>query len=209
MVLYSDRRAFHLKNLLDQSRVNQTTMAENPYKGSTTSLRREINASESDSGFKLASRTRRIFARLIDVLLVLLNCMWLTYVLAPTFWGRYYQSAEDEEINWTDSRTWLGFWELDDWFFLISVAATTFLLQAYFLYKYGQTLGKRMLRIMVVDITTQQKPNLVRLFLLRECGILLFGNALLLIFVDIVFICRPNRRCLHDYWSRTKVVHIG
>lgn len=184
-------------------------MAENPYKGSTTSLRREISASETESGFKLASRTRRIFARVIDVLLVYLNCSWLTYVLAPTFWRRYFEGAEDEEINWTDSRTWLGFWELDDWFFLISVAATTFLLQAYFLYKYGQTLGKRMLRIMVVDITTQQKPNLVRLFLLRECGILLFGNALLLIFVDIVFICRPNRRCLHDYWSRTKVVHIG
>lgn len=76
--------------------------------------------------------------------------------------------------------------------------------------RYGQTLGKRLLNIKVVDVRTGEKCPLGRYFWLRSVvpgligGIPFIGGFFSL--VDILFIFADDRRCIHDKIAETKVV---
>lgn len=82
--------------------------------------------------------------------------------------------------------------------------------QIYFLTTRGQTLGKMMLGIKIVNFDDEQNPGFVKAFLLR-----LFVNGLIgavpflglaYTLADILFIFRDDRRCIHDLLAGTKVV---
>ncbi len=71
----------------------------------------------------------------------------------------------------------------------------------------GQTLGKRTLGIRVIPAEGHDDPGFIKLIVLREFlpfVLLAFGGFLLLI--DILFIFRADRRCLHDLIAGTRVV---
>ncbi len=76
--------------------------------------------------------------------------------------------------------------------------------------RYGQTLGKRIMKIKVVDVRTGEKCPLGRYFWLRSVvpgligGIPFIGNLFSL--ADILFIFADDRRCIHDKIAETKVV---
>lgn len=70
----------------------------------------------------------------------------------------------------------------------------------------GQTVGKRLLRIRIVDEETGLKATVFSNVVLRY-----FVNWLLTLIppylvIDHAFIFAKNRRCLHDYLAGTKVV---
>ena len=74
----------------------------------------------------------------------------------------------------------------------------------------GQTIGKHMLEIRVVDATTGRVPTLTRQLGLRY-GVMWFvaqipGVGILLGLIDTLMIFRSDRRCLHDHLAGTKVV---
>ena len=79
----------------------------------------------------------------------------------------------------------------------------------YFLYKKGQTLGKLATGIRIADLHGKV-PNFGKVLLLRYlpinlCAFIpLVGTFLPL--VDVLFIFREDRRCLHDLLAGTKVV---
>jgi uncharacterized RDD family membrane protein YckC len=82
-------------------------------------------------------------------------------------------------------------------------------LNAYPLAIWGQSWGKRMLGIKIVDMQGR-KPGVLRLLFLRYGLVRLVGLAPvvggLLALIDDCFIFRADRRCLHDILAGTRVV---
>lgn len=83
------------------------------------------------------------------------------------------------------------------------------LIHGYLLNKYGQTVGKKLLKIKIVT-TKDYKVALPRLLLFRYVPISLASlvpvAGSFLPAVDALFIFRKDRRCLHDLIARTKVI---
>jgi uncharacterized RDD family membrane protein YckC len=78
------------------------------------------------------------------------------------------------------------------------------------LYRYGQTVGKRIFSIRIVR-TDGRRASFLRIFFLRMFlnGILQsvpLGLGLLYWLVDSLFIVRDDRRCIHDHIADTIVV---
>jgi uncharacterized RDD family membrane protein YckC len=82
--------------------------------------------------------------------------------------------------------------------------------QIYLLTTRGQTMGKKLLGIKIVNFEDETNPGFVKACLLRGfvngliCSIPMLGAAYSL--VDICFIFRDDRRCIHDLLAGTKVV---
>jgi len=97
--------------------------------------------------------------------------------------------------------------------YLLGSAVVGFLLfalvQSYPLAKWGQTWGKRALGIRIAHLDGKQ-PTLSTLLVKRYLPIQatqavpLVGNVLVL--VDMLFIFRADRRCLHDLIAGTRVI---
>jgi uncharacterized RDD family membrane protein YckC len=75
--------------------------------------------------------------------------------------------------------------------------------------RYGQTVGKRALRIRIVR-TSGEPATLGRIFLLRFLPVTLLGAipflGHLLTLADLLLIFRDSRKCLHDQFADTIVV---
>lgn len=84
------------------------------------------------------------------------------------------------------------------------------IVQIWMLVQRGQTLGKRMLDIRIVRFSDQTNPGFVSVVLLRAVVPGLIGAlpyvGMVFTLVDICFIFRSDRRCLHDHLAGTKVV---
>ena len=91
------------------------------------------------------------------------------------------------------------------WFLIIFMA-----INSYLLVTKGQTLGKRMLGIRIVDAASNGAATAVKLLGLRYVLVMLvmaipiIGQLLGL--ADALFIFRSDRRCVHDLLAGTKVV---
>ena len=89
----------------------------------------------------------------------------------------------------------------------VYVAVNTYLLATR-----GQSVGKYLLKIQIVDYYSEEIPKLRFSLVLRE-GILTLLNLFgflggLIALVDTLFIFATDKRCLHDYWAFTKVVDV-
>lgn len=88
-------------------------------------------------------------------------------------------------------------------------AAVVFGIDIYLLNRYGQSIGKRWFGIMIISRNGSKVPvgvivglrNLGPMFLSQ---IPLFGPVFAL--VDLLFILREDRRCIHDHMAGTQVV---
>ena len=178
-------------------------MVENPYAATSTPLDRK---SDNANGVILASRFKRFVARFIDDLLsvtLVVICLLLFVGVNRTMDILLGPSSEQFAV--------------DPMIFLFNVTpstitslavsvAMTFLLQGYLLHHYGQTIGKRLLRLKIVDSKSGTKPPLMTTFVIRECGMSVLGFSTLLMSINVLWIFGPPRKCIHDYWSNTKVV---
>lgn len=182
-------------------------MSDNPYAASATRLAR--GASERGD-VVLASRFKRLVARFIDSLLHAF-LFFLCIYFVPSSWNRYMgELTNPAEPTMSDIYQPLlvaydlSFSSLFE--FLLSIAIV-FLIQGYFLAHYGQTIGKMALNVKIVDQDSHEKPSLTRLFVVRECGMSVISILPILSLIDVLSIFGPGRKCLHDYWSQTKVVN--
>jgi uncharacterized RDD family membrane protein YckC len=95
-----------------------------------------------------------------------------------------------------------------------SVVVVTMLIvmgiQIYLLTTRGQTMGKKLLGIKIVNFDDEANPGFVKAVLLRGLVNGLIGCIPMIgwvySLVDICFIFRADRRCLHDLIAGTKVV---
>jgi uncharacterized RDD family membrane protein YckC len=86
------------------------------------------------------------------------------------------------------------------------------LVNAYFLKRNGQTLGKKFVGIRIATLD-DQVPDLWRVIVLRYGSIWLISFIPvvggLLNLIDVLFIFRADRRCVHDHIAATKVVRVS
>ena len=94
---------------------------------------------------------------------------------------------------------------------LFYIFASYLILHSYLLYYYGQTIGKRIMRIAVATLDFQV-PAYNRLIALRYLPFhlaSLFPPLALLPIVDLLYIFRQDHRCLHDHMAGTQVIDIS
>ncbi len=140
---------------------------------------------------QLASRSSRVFAHLLDFF-VLLNVAGLLVV-------SFGIEVNLEKLNDTTYFFWA----------FITVHAIYFVLNGYFLYSNGQTLGKRAMKIKIVTITNNNPLLIVSYglrFLLPIIISQIFIVGFLFSWIDIFSFFRKDRRCIHDLIAKTKVV---
>lgn len=140
-----------------------------------------------------ASRLARLGARIVDTVIAL--AITVPVMSATNYWQR----AFEQQVGLQEVLLYAagGF-------------AAYLLLHGYFLATRGQTLGKMLLGVRIVDYHTGQLVNVVKLIVMRDLAIGLVsmvpyvGGCVGL--VDILFIFGQDRRCLHDMIAGTEVV---
>lgn len=130
----------------------------------------------------LASRAARFWAAIIDTF-VLMGPLLLLVAIS--------------EITDVEALTTVGYVAL----------VGVFILQFVLLAKDGQTVGKKVLNIRIVNNDTGEKASFIRIVLLRQ-----ILNAIISAFVpfygivDVLFIFRQDCRTLHDRIAGTRVI---
>ena len=103
---------------------------------------------------------------------------------------------------WTGGFPWLRV-------FLLGVVGYL-MVNGVLLWRHGQTLGKRLAKIKIVDHESEQVPALWKLIVLRAPFFPLMHATLIgfwyLLVLDLLIGLRGDRRCIHDWVSGTKVV---
>ncbi len=153
---------------------------------------------------ELASRLTRLFASIIDSIILMPVVLILYFYFLDL---NYYLEDQDifglsEYLNSLELTTLLPLTFLPVLFWV--------LINYHTLEKYGQTLGKRIFKIKVVTLNNELPPvgKLVfhRYVLISIISTLPFVGGIFSI-VDILFIFRDDKRCLHDIIAETKVVN--
>jgi len=92
--------------------------------------------------------------------------------------------------------------------FIVVAILIVFVYQMVLLIKDGQTLGKKALRIRIVKMDTGENGGFVPNVLLGFIVNGLLGIIPLYSLVDILFIFRGDRPCIHDMIAGTQVVEV-
>jgi len=142
---------------------------------------------------ELASRGKRLTAAIVDSLIALVVSIPLMMYFGV--WEAIMNGSEPQ---------------VKHMLIIGAVGIVAFLtIHGYFLKKYGQTLGKKLLNIYIVDLN-DQVPNFPKLIALRYLPLWFVSYipvvGSFLPTVDVLFIFRKDRRCVHDLLAGTKVV---
>jgi uncharacterized RDD family membrane protein YckC/DNA-directed RNA polymerase subunit RPC12/RpoP len=146
-----------------------------------------------DAEEDLASRLSRLIAALVDGLVVLVFAIPLYLILFTRYPGSLLEASDAFRIVWIGIPSLLYFIGINSYFW-----ATR-----------GQSIGKMALGIKIVRIdgrsSTWGRIVGLRVLPIEFLGwIPIIGGGISLI--DILFIFRSSKRCLHDEIARTKVV---
>ena len=146
-------------------------------------------------GNNLASKWSRLGAFFIDTIIMVLIAIILIYVS-----GIYESLSELESISLL-KRVIIGL--IGSIFFLI--------INGKLLISYGQTVGKKILRIKIVTLDGQL-PN-IKTLIFKRYALFLFIQHIPIIgqFISMInplFIFNKEKRCLHDLVAGTKVINV-
>ena len=163
---------------------------ENPYQSPESEI--EVAVSED---VELASLSSRFWGSIVDGVLGM-ALMFCIYFISGT-WRRIMEADEIHisEIAFVSVFGLLGF----------------AVMHGYTLATRGQTLGKVLLKTQIVSVKDNSILPLWRIFALRYLPLSavslvpVVGNIFAL--VNILFIFRADRRCVHDHIAGTKVVN--
>ncbi|MFW1858726.1 RDD family protein [Acinetobacter defluvii] len=93
------------------------------------------------------------------------------------------------------------------WIAMFSYIFLMLAVQAYFLSKSGQSIGKKALKIKIVDEESNEKVSFLRVFVLRSILFIVIYRFLgLFAIVDLLFAFSKKRQTLHDKLVKTKVI---
>lgn len=153
-----------------------------------------------DGADVLAGRGERLGASLIDGVISLAT--FLPLAALTGYFGKVMDAARGGEAM--SLLATVGYAALA---FVVFV-----LVQGYPLAKTGQTWGKKLLSIRIVDLHGEQPP-LWRLIALRYLPTQLLSLVPVVgsfyVLVDALFIFRQDKRCLHDLIAGTQVVNVS
>ncbi|HWU53493.1 MAG TPA: RDD family protein [Tahibacter sp.] len=167
----------------------------NPYASPTAAVAETVGQSAAPG--ELAGRGVRLGAALIDAVLllaILTPLQWFSGFLPDLIDARQH----GERLPWSTMVLWA------------TIGITLFTaLQSWPLHRNGQTWGKRLLSIRIVDLDGD-RPPLWRLLVLRYLPMHIVGQVPivgpLIGLINPMFIFRADQRCLHDLIAGTRVV---
>lgn len=194
--------------------VTPTTTPDNAPFGSTYSQPHATATSALPKDEELASIPSRVLAKFIDILL------WLPALAIPSF---YMNASQVQELGALQQKIQAAgnsdqaaqlqsqLFQLipnDAWMMMGIYVVLMLALQAFFLVKRGQSIGKRITKIKIVDAENNTQVSLMRVFTIRT---LIFLVLTLLFFplisiIDSLFAFSKKRQTLHDKLAKTKVV---
>lgn len=157
-------------------------------------------SSGGESTLPLASRGSRLAAAVVDIALLLVVVLFVFLeVMIPWMDDmRVFKDPDYEFFGWLFSSA-----QINGLLFSLPILA----IQWYLLTVRGQSLGKILMDIKIVKTSGEEggfiSNALIRDILNRLMGV--FGPYLV---VDILFIFRSDRRCIHDLIAGTKVVQL-
>lgn len=160
----------------------------------------------------LASVNKRILAKIIDILLLWLPSSFIFTQFVSTDFVRQYQAIAGQSVMPTPTQqqqllNLLATLPAEAYWAVAAYSLLYFVVQAFFLYKSGQSIGKKALKIKIVDEQSGQRPPLTRSFLIRSIVFIILNYfALFFILIDFAFIFSERRRTLHDRLAKTLVV---
>lgn len=160
---------------------------ENPYEAPKAELIVETKTGD------LATRGARLGGSLIDGLITM-SIIWPAMYFLGIF-----------------SRTMEGIQRTEDMLIMTAIGlASFFAINGYLLANYGQTVGKRIVKTRIVSVQDGKilpfwKVASIRYAPLWAVSYIPFLGVVLT-YINIFFIFRRDRRCLHDHIAGTKVV---
>ena len=171
---------------------------------------------ESDAeDYELATIVERVLARVVDALILGFTSTVFLFILGlGVLFRAFLRGEEPPDLSWLPDTSNVFSLNLFDPIIWISICTTHVLflvLHGVLLHRYGQTIGKRLLRIAIVDADTYEKVPLPRLFLLRyliwDVPALFFTLVNWIVrIVDLAFGLNQDRRTLHDKLANTIVI---
>lgn len=146
----------------------------------------------------LASRGVRLGAKLIDTLIIMF------VIIVPVIPGIFAIAEADKAGQLENNFPVQALF----WFLAAFVASLVLLVwNAIWLGRYGQTIAKRMLGIRVVTFPNGQAAGYAKAFWLRAVVNYIINSVVPFYgLVDVCFIFREDKRCLHDLIAETTVV---
>lgn len=187
----------------------------NPYKAPKTEI---TEAEFVPQEVELATIFERVLARVIDylvfnlVVVVLVGIILSIYVIG--FGIEEVGRRVDEMLEADDfSLIRLNLIDPSIWGAIILTHAIFLAIHGFLINRYGQTMGKRLLKIAIVDADTYEKVPLPRLFVFRYLIWSIPALSFDLInwtirVLDLCFGLRQNRRTLHDMTANTIVIKV-
>jgi len=163
---------------------------------------------------ELASINIRALAKIIDLLL------WIPAAAIPSFFLNADQvnelSSIQQKMQSADTSTQamqlqqqlFTLIPVEAWQTMFAYIIIMLAIQAFFLAKSGQSIGKKLTRIKIRDAENGEKVNLTRIFLLRSIVFIIL-NMLFMPFItiaDYLFALGKNRQTLHDKLAKTIVI---
>ena len=155
----------------------------------------EVQSETNDQSAELAKRSSRFFAALIDSLIGMVFAVPFMLLAGPSL-GFEIGQTQQPGTEYTVVAVIFGFV-----FFAI--------VHGYFLHTNGQTVGKKLIGIKIVS-TAHESVSVSKILGLRYLpisvvsAIPILGQILPL--VDVLFIFRGDRRCIHDLIAGTCVI---
>ncbi len=147
-----------------------------------------------------ASRLARLLAQILDGLILMFASIPVMFLLNV-----------GSELDW-DTVLETGILPVDQVLHFTAVGIFVYLLvNGYHLWYFGQTLGKKMMRIAIVD-ANDRVPSFGKIVGLRYIPFQLAGaipGLALISLVDVLLIFRTDKRCLHDMLAGTRVIDVS
>jgi uncharacterized RDD family membrane protein YckC len=149
----------------------------------------------------LASRKIRLIASIVDFIMLLLP--FFIYAIILVIIG-IITGNMDKMDSETENPNPIIIFFLGTYFYAFLI------IQVVLLTKNGQTVGKKIFKIQIVDDTLGYPGGFKQNCLIREILMNLLGNITCGIFfiVDLLYIFGEDKRCLHDVIAKTKVIKI-
>ncbi|MDV2441429.1 RDD family protein [Acinetobacter gerneri] len=165
---------------------------------------------------KAASVGKRIGAKLIDLVLFFFPqfIFLFTYIPFDLLISKNATSFEEQMKIVQDTLVST----VPEWVPLSIIAYILILLftQSFMIKKYGQSIGKKIYKLKIVDIETNENPGQLRGFFVRSFLFLVISQMmnffpfLIIIFIaDIVMFFSKENISLHDRLAKTKVIDIS
>ena len=160
----------------------------------------ELN--QEEQVFTLGGKVERLAAYIIDSLIAFLSMIPLG--------SQFFTAVNDFSAGSIDSINSLTIENTNNFTLGIFLIILQFIIQGYLITTRGQSIGKIVMSLRIVNSIDGTNPGFIKAFLVRFILTQIITSipyiGFIYIFADPLFIFRSDRRCIHDLMANTIVV---